>query len=105
MTYGEGFTTITDAYAYFTECHGEYVPLRSQDELQSLIHAAELRYEEVGERFWGLAFGDYATGGDSWAAGTVDWPTDAQWARFDDHSWQTEHEAALAAIEADLADA
>lgn len=74
------YTTIADAYGYFEQLHGGEAPIRTLDELRSLIHAADLRYDDIDARFWNLALGD--EGEQSWALGTIDWPTDKQWAAF-----------------------
>jgi len=74
-------TTITDVYHYFTELFGNEFPTRTQAELQGLIHNAGLRYEEIGESFWDMAFGD-PDANESWAHGTINEPTVAQWDVF-----------------------
>jgi hypothetical protein len=62
-------TTIRDAYREFEEAHGSEYPIRTEDDLRSLIHACGLRYEEIDERFWEAVFdsaGDGDTSG-AWA--------------------------------------
>lgn len=50
------FATITDAYAHFEELHGGEHPLRSRDDLRDAIHACDLRYEALDQRFWDAVF-------------------------------------------------
>lgn len=65
-------TTIIDLYAEFdTACGAAHSP-RTAEELRELLHAAELRYEQVGPAFWSLVFD---TG---WAEGRD--ISDADWA-------------------------
>jgi len=74
-------TTITDAYRNFSDMFGAEPPDRTRDELRNLVHDAGIRYEEIGEAFWDLAFGD-PNADASWAHGTIDEPTAAQWTAF-----------------------
>ncbi len=75
------YTTITDAYNDFVAGFGSDEPLRTESELRDLIHAADLRYEEIGDAFWELAFGRVGHG-ESWAYGEIDWPLESQWDAF-----------------------
>lgn len=52
------FSSITDAYRYFSELHGSEHPLRSLEELRDAIHANKLQWgnDEGWERFWNMLF-------------------------------------------------
>lgn len=73
-------STIQDAYAYYMDLTAGTGP-RDEDDLRSLVHAAGIVYKDIDNSFWDLAFG--ADVGQSWAWGTIQWPTDEQWGQFE----------------------
>jgi hypothetical protein len=70
---------------YEARCRARDGWIRPRDDLWELledspIDRARLQTAEYAVAFWALVFGDPIEG--VWADGSLDWPTEMQWARF-----------------------
>jgi aminoglycoside phosphotransferase (APT) family kinase protein len=52
------YTTITDAYAAFSDLFGTEKPVWSRNQLQDWIHRHSLRYEDITDDLLSEAFDD-----------------------------------------------
>lgn len=78
-------TTITDLYERYDSGCGQTTPAHDIDALRHLLTVSGVEWADgqaAWSAFWKLVFGG-DTDTDRWADGSLDWPTEAQWDRFE----------------------